>query len=105
MGTARITNQQARQAIELAGLRASVREDEFAGLTCPDGYTEAEIDRLLEDVDRELAAQERTEKVQLAHRFTDQVRARRMHRRADREVLRALPVRIEVPPELGSEAA
>lgn len=105
METAQITNQQAREAIELAAVRASVWEDELAGPAYPDGYTEAAVDRLLEEMDRELAEAERTEQVRVTHEFTDQIRARRAHRRAGRVVMRALPSRVAVPTEFEREAA
>lgn len=65
------------------------------------------IDRVIDEVDRELAAQDRVEQVRLSRSFTDQVRARRARRRADREVLRAVPVRLDAPArrDSGSEAA
>jgi len=53
----------------------------------------AEIDRLIDEVDRDLAAQERTESVRITREVTDQVRARRARRRANRELLRALTSR------------
>jgi len=56
----------------------------------------AEIDRLIDEVDRDLAAQVRTESVRITRDVTDQVRARRARRarrRADRELLRALTSR------------
>lgn len=65
----------------------------------------AYIDRLLAEVDRELADQERTEQVRLKHYFTDQVRARRALRRAERGVLRSLPTRLPAPDECEGEAA
>lgn len=67
----------------------------------------AEIDRLIDEVDRDLAAQERTESVRLTRTFADARRVRRARRRADREVLRALPTHLDVPAAdaVGSEAA
>jgi len=67
----------------------------------------AEIDRLIDEVDRELAVQVRTESVRVSRAFTDARRMRRARRRADRELLRALPERLDVPAAdaLGSEAA
>lgn len=67
----------------------------------------AEIDRLIDEVDRELAAQECTESVRLTRAFTDARRMRRARRRADREALRTLPTRLDVPAAgaVGSEAA
>lgn len=101
MKTARITDQQAIDAIApLADdLVFAVQEEEEMAVEV------AYIDRLIDEVDRDLAAQERAEQVRLTHRFTDQVRARRALRRAEREVLRTLPVRLDEPPERESEAA
>ncbi|GAA5128868.1 hypothetical protein [Haloechinothrix salitolerans] len=56
----------------------------------------AEIDRLIDDVDRELAAQERTEAVRVSRAFTDVRQVRRARRRADRVALRTLPGRVDV---------
>jgi len=53
----------------------------------------AEIDRLIDEVDRDLAVQERTESVRITRDTTDQVRARRARRRAEGELLRALTSR------------
>lgn len=106
MGTARITNASARDALELADLRASAREIETDGFMSPDGYTEADVDQMLEEVDRELAAQERAEWVRVSRSFTDQIRAQRAKRRAARVALRALPVRLDASAhESESEAA
>lgn len=65
------------------------------------------IDRLIDEVDKELTAHERAEHVRLSRAFTDQRRARRAHRRAEREVLRTLPVRLDAPVirEVAGEAA
>jgi hypothetical protein len=51
----------------------------------------AEIDVLIEQAERDWAAAERTETARISRMFTDQPRARRAHRRADRTVLRMLP--------------
>jgi endonuclease/exonuclease/phosphatase family metal-dependent hydrolase len=64
-----------------------------------------EIDRLIEEVDRELMASQRTATVQLTHVFTDQRRARRGNRRSDRTLLRSLPTRLHVTDAARSEAA
>lgn len=97
METARITNASARDALELADLRASAREIETDGLMSPDGYTEADVDQVLEEVDRELAAAERIEWARVSRSFTDQIRAQRAKRRAARVALRSLPVRLDAP--------
>jgi hypothetical protein len=65
----------------------------------------AEIDRLIDEVDRELAAERHTETFRIARDFTDQRRARRAHRRNDRMTLRSLPERLDVSALLDEEAA
>jgi hypothetical protein len=52
---------------------------------------EAQIDRLIEDVERELAESEHAMLVRLTHDFTDQRRAFWVSRRVGRGVLRLLP--------------
>lgn len=88
MKTARITDQQAIDAMtRLADdLVSAVVEEEVmaAEVAC--------IDRMIDEVDQELAAQERTERVRLSRSYTDQVLAQRARRRAERVALRALPV-------------
>lgn len=100
MEFARITDEHAAEALAWLSdedISAVQREEEMA--------TEvAYIDRLIEEMDRELAAQERAERVRLTRSFTDQVRAQRAKRRAARVALRALPVRLDAP-EVESEAA
>lgn len=64
------------------------------------------VDRLLEQIDHELIAQQRAEHVRLSRAFTDQVRARRAQRRADRAVVRTLPAQLAAEQRgTGSEAA
>ncbi|PXY31692.1 hypothetical protein [Prauserella muralis] len=70
----------------------------------PDGLTEAAIDALIEEVDRELANEQQTVTVRIEHSFTDARRARRAERRAGREALRSLPARIE-PADVAGEVA
>ncbi|WP_435060627.1 hypothetical protein [Amycolatopsis thermoflava] len=53
----------------------------------------AEIDALIEEMEREWAAAERVEAFRVSRELTDEVRARRAMRRASREVLRSLAVR------------
>lgn len=67
--------------------------------------SEWEIDRLLEEVDRELVAEERAEGVRLLLDVTDQRRPRRARRRAERVALRALPTRIAVSELIEGQAA
>ncbi|MGV9362289.1 hypothetical protein [Amycolatopsis sp. NPDC003731] len=71
----------------------------------PDGLTEALIDALLEDVDRELAADEFAAEAAYRFDFNDQRRVSRARRRAGREALRALPVRVPATWSSAGEAA
>lgn len=66
---------------------------------------EADIDRLLEQIDRELAAEQRTESYRITRDFTDQRQARRAHRRAARLALRSLPTQLDSPDSSAGEAA
>ncbi|WP_232376276.1 hypothetical protein [Amycolatopsis aidingensis] len=70
----------------------------------PDGLTEADVDALLDEVDRELAAEHRVASVRVSHDFADPRQARRVARRAERAVLRSLPARLDVA-DLDGEAA
>ncbi|MPY82593.1 MAG: hypothetical protein GEV00_04580 [Actinophytocola sp.] len=103
MKFARITHPQASAVLAELGddLVSAEREEELMAAEV------AEIDRLIDEVDRELAAQERIEAVRVSRAFTDARRQRRVRRRADRELLRALPERLDVPAAdaVGSEAA
>ncbi|WP_199430841.1 hypothetical protein [Qaidamihabitans albus] len=103
MRTETTTGRQARELLDLAtdpDISAVQREEEMHA-------ERAEIDQIIAEVDRELAAEARTEAWRLSREFTDQRRARRASRRAGREVLRALPTRLDVAEaaELGGEAA
>lgn len=93
MKSARITDPHACEAI------AVVTDDDISAVQEEEAMAAevAYIERVIDEVDRELAAQERAEHVRRSRSFTDQVRARRAHRRGDREVLRALPVRLDAP--------
>lgn len=64
-----------------------------------------DFDTEFESIERALAADERTEQVRLSRAMTDQVRARRARRRADRAAVRLLPVRLAGAGPLGGEAA
>jgi hypothetical protein len=87
MGSLRITNTRVR-----AALFPLVDEDIAAVQRDEDIVSEeAEIDRLIEDVERELAETGHAVLVRLTHDFTDQRRAFRASRRAGRGVLRSLP--------------
>lgn len=101
MEFARIADPQAREA-------AAVWSDDdiAAARTEIDMAAEvAYIERLIAEVDRELADQERIEQVRVTHNFTDQRQARRAHRRAESGVLRSLPTRLFASAEHESEAA
>jgi len=96
MEFARIADSQARSAFAVWAdddIAAVQKEEDMAAEV-------AYIDRLIAEVDRELADQERVK-----HRFTDQRRARRERRRAEGGVLRSLPTRLTPPRAGGSEAA
>ena len=74
-----------RRRIDVAAQLA----DEYANESFyPDGLTEASIDALLEEVDRELAADEFAAETAYRFDFNDQRRASRARRRASRELLR-----------------
>jgi hypothetical protein len=62
----------------------AAREEHAAG-------ERAEVDALIEQAESEWAAADRAEQARVSRTFTDQPRARRAHRRADRTVLRKLP--------------
>jgi hypothetical protein len=66
---------------------------------------DAEIVRLLEQVDRELAAEQRKEGSRIDRNFTDQRQARRAHRRAARLALRSLPIQLDASDSSAGEAA
>jgi hypothetical protein len=84
MRSAHITRRQAEAAFD--GLDADVSALQGEVAVSFDRY-QIEIDRLIEEVDRELAAEERTATVRLIHSFTDRQRAQRACRRANRVVL------------------
>jgi hypothetical protein len=66
--------------------------DEYAGEAFyPDELTESAIDALLEDVDRELAADAFAAEAAYRFDFNDQRLVSRARRRAAREALRVLP--------------
>jgi hypothetical protein len=66
--------------------------DEYVGEAVhPDGLTEASIDLLLEEVDRELASNGAGAEAAYRYDFNDQRRVSRAHRRAARKALWALP--------------
>jgi hypothetical protein len=55
----------------------------------------AEVDRYVEEMERQLAHEQRESQYQVP-RFNDRSRVQRALRRADRTVLRSLPTRLEV---------
>lgn len=92
MKTARITNQHATEALFplVDDLISNVaREEEMAAEI-------AEIDALVEEAEREWIAADLEESFRVSRDLTDQVRARRTHRRVGREVLRSLPSRLDM---------
>lgn len=100
------TRRRVREVLELAfdpDICAVHEEDEMRA-------ERAEIEQILAEVDRELAAEARTEAVRIDRKFADERRARRASRRAERATLRSLPRRLEVSEAtdvagLGGEAA
>ena len=90
MSSPRITSRRVARALRplLDDDVASAAVDEHAA------GESAEIEALIEQAEREWAAAERTEAARVSRMFTDQPRARRAHRRADRTVLRMLPDRL-----------
>lgn len=87
MKSARITDRHAAEALVWLAdddISAVQKEEAMAAEV-------AEIERLLEEIDRELVAAERAERVRVSRRFTDQVRAQRAKRRAARVAVRSLP--------------
>lgn len=87
MEPARITNE--------AALRFVSGLDELGDDHYPDGLTESDIDQMIAEVDRDIAAEERTTTIRVSRSFTDLRRARRSERRASRTSLRSLPTRID----------
>ncbi len=71
---------------------------------CPDGLTEAAIDAMLEEVDRELAADEHAAAAAFLYDFNDQRRAARTRRRTSRQVLRESHWLIAGMPSQGKSA-
>ncbi|WP_028663135.1 hypothetical protein [Saccharomonospora halophila] len=100
MRTTRIASHQAREVVAVA-TDADIREAQWE----EDAHVEREeIERLLDEVDRELAEEEQLAAMRLDRSFTDARLAWRAARRGERAVLRALPSRWDVV-ELGEEAA
>ncbi|MCP2255223.1 hypothetical protein LY13_003997 [Prauserella aidingensis] len=83
MHTARITDGTAREAVEVASdeyIYAAQKEERAMD-------EREEVDRLLEDVDRELAEEEEMAEWRARRRFNDVQRIHRARRRAEREQL------------------
>lgn len=99
MKFARINHPQASAVLAELGDELVSAEREEAAMAAE----VAEIDRLVDEVDRELTQQERIESVRLTRTFADTRRVRRARRRADREALRALPGRLD--PSAAEEVA
>lgn len=87
MSSPRITSRQAIQALR------PLLDDDIAAVAIEEqAAAEAtELDAVIEQAEREWAVAARTETARVSRMFTDQPRARRAHRRADRTVLRMLP--------------
>jgi hypothetical protein len=68
------------------------------------GAERIEIDAYVEDMERALAQEQREAQYRVP-RFNDRMRVRRAHRRADRTVLRSLPVRLDVADVIEGKAA
>ncbi|MGH3517594.1 MAG: hypothetical protein ACRDQ7_09320 [Haloechinothrix sp.] len=97
MSPIRKTNRQAADAL------AALLDDDVSAVHQEEEMSQerAEVDALIESVDRELAAEARAEAVRVAASGHDQVRARRVRRRADREVPRSLPTRLPAADVVG----
>lgn len=107
MDAQQMTRRQVREWLDLASDPDVFAVQEEVGMPSPDGYGAAEVDRLLAEVDRELAADARTEARRVNRKFSDERRARRAARRSEHAVVRALPVRLNTVSEveLDEEAA
>jgi hypothetical protein len=86
MGSVQITNRAAVEAYSAAAWEA----DEVAGAFTPDGLSEVEVDRLLEQVDRELTEADRAGAFRAARADVDGRRVRRARRRGENAALRLL---------------
>lgn len=86
------TRRQVQERLDLAtdpDIAAAHREDDM--------HTEREeLDRIMAEVDRELAAEARTETTRVNRAFMGERHARRAARRAERAVVRALPAWLDV---------
>jgi hypothetical protein len=91
MEFARIADQEAAQFLRWLAdedICAAQREEDMA-------REAAEVDRLIDAVDRELAAEQWTQSYRITREFIDQRQARRAHRRAARLALRSLPTQLD----------
>jgi hypothetical protein len=101
MRSAHITRRQAEAALGELDADVSALQEQVA--TSFDlGF---EVDRVVEVVDLELTADERTAMLRFLHDFTDSHRTHSTRRRAGREMLRSLPTRIAPQVAAESEAA
>lgn len=114
MKTERMTSRIARDAVLLLDedFVCVAREDEQAAeiaeidaLVAEELGDLAELDALVEEAEREWADAERVESFRVSRELTDEVRARRAHRRSDRKALRGLPMRLDVTGPVSGEAA
>lgn len=92
MRTARLARQawEALFALVDDDISSVAREEETA-------VERAALDALIEEMEQEWVAAQRVETWRVSRDLTDQRRARRAHRRADREALRLLPVQVGRP--------
>jgi hypothetical protein len=90
MSSPRITSRRAVHALR------SLLDDDIVSVAVDEHAAgeSADVEALIEQAEREWATAERSETARVSRRFTDQPRARRAHRRADRTVLRMLPDRL-----------
>jgi hypothetical protein len=90
MRSARITSREAVEALFPLvddSISTVAREEEMR-------VERAEIDALVEEMECEWVSADVAESFRVSRDMTDQVRARRAHRRAARVALRSLPVRV-----------
>lgn len=98
-----ITDPAVRRALQAQldeDISAVAREEEAfveraeieAALAAEWGDQATDLDSLVEEWERVWSAADRTESWRVSRDMTDQVRARRTHRRADRSAMRSLPL-------------
>lgn len=104
MRSARITRRQAEALFTTPPTDDDISAVQEAQAMC---LERIDIDRITEDLDRELLAERRAEAARLRLDHADARRPRRIRRRPDRTMLRALPRRMDpaTGAGLGGEAA